>query len=104
MDKILAAFITIGTLIGMLYAVDSVYLHQSEFVAFASAYSADKSESKVDALTQRQWKLDDRLDVLKDDGAKKNSVAIKALEEQKKELQEQIDREKAKLKILYEKK
>jgi peptidoglycan hydrolase CwlO-like protein len=102
MNKIIATVLSIGSLIGMIYAVDTMYLHRSDFEAFASSYAADKSEAKVDALTQRQWKIEDRIETLKDSGG--NDKGIKALEEQKKDLQEQIEREKAKLKGLYEKK
>jgi hypothetical protein len=87
----------------MLFAADAYYLHRSDFEAFAQGYAADKGESKVDALTQRQWKIEDRVEVLKDDGENRNSKAIRALEEQKRDLQEQIDREKEKLKGIYEK-
>jgi peptidoglycan hydrolase CwlO-like protein len=103
MNKIVTAFITIGTLVGMLYAVDALYLHRTDFEVFAAGYAADKGEAKVDALTQRQWKVEDRIESLRDDGSRRNAPAIRTLEEQKKELQEQIDREKEKLKSIYEK-
>lgn len=88
----------------MLYAADAYYLHRSDFEAFASSYAADKGEAKIDALTQRQWKIEDRVEVLKDDGENRNAKAIKALEEQKRDLQNQIDMEKYKLKGIYDKK
>lgn len=103
MNKLLATLITVGTLIGMIYAVDSVYFHRSDFEAFAMSYAVDKGEQKVDALTQRQWKLEDRIEMLKDESSKRNAMAIKTLEEQKKDIQEQIEREKSKLKSIYEK-
>jgi|SRR3990170_862845 len=104
MNKIVATILSLGTLIGMIYAVDSMYLHRADFEAFASAYSADKSETRVNALTQRQYIIEDRIEVLKDEGRAGNDRAVKELEKQKKEIQEQIELEKVKLKGLYDKK
>jgi len=104
MNKLVTSAIALFTLVGMLYAADAMYLRRAAFNAFADDYAAYKSETKIDALTQRQWKLEDRIEVLKDDGPRSNGPAIRTLEEQKQDLQLQIDREKAKLNGIYEKK
>ena len=103
MNKLIASIITIGTLVGMIFTVDSFYLRSSEFKAFAENYAADKSEARVDALMQRQWKIEDRIDMLKLEGERRNAPAIRELQDQHRELQEQIDREKIRLKAIYEK-
>lgn len=104
MNKTITAAIALFTLVGMIFTADAYYLHRADFEAFAQGYAADKGEAKVDALTQRQWKIEDRIEVLKDDGERRNASAIRALEEQKKDLADQVEREKTKLKSIYDKK
>ena len=103
MNKTIAATLSLFTLVSMIYTADAMYVRSKDFKAFAEGYAADKSEAKIDALTQRQWKIEDRIEVLKDDGSR-SAPAVKALEEQMRDLQNQIDREKAKLNGIYEKK
>ena len=102
MSKVLGIIIALISLVSAAIAVDARYTKDTTFIAFADQYKADKSQYHIDALMERKWKLEDRIENLKYDRTSKD--AVKTLQEEVRTIDKDIEVEKKQLERYYKEK
>lgn len=88
---IISAITGLSVIIGTAFAIDSHYAKQEEHLQLAAAFESYVTENKYDAVQQRIWDTQDRIEVTENKEAREQlKQRLRELQDQKEKLEKKM--------------